>query len=590
MNISTIKITNVKGIGNRLFNLGLVPNKPNILVAPNGFGKSSFAVAFESLKSNKIELDDKNLHLKNKYNRPTLSLTLTNGVTLLANDDQNTITDIFDVFVINNQTEPKAVVQSFSGKTFAKTSLNISPTTLVQTIPPKVSFNYSAKEIKRQFGINGNKILANISNLFQVSRLFERIENEIDFSRFNLKKFTTPIEDLINQINNRKGTSTQIKAWIGTNILLQFKGLSEFAKLANIISSFEFDIVANEVDSYLTAWQIIAVKSGMAAEYKKACKYLFYLADKEHYTKTIEAFNPVKDRFDIKPEKKKNSLVVTWPKAHEISNGQRDILTFITLLLRSKRDFKKRDCILIIDEIFDYMDDANLISFQYYISSFIDEMKRQKRRIFPILLTHLDPLFFNHFCFNDKKINVKYLKEINIKANKQLLKLIYNRANPKIQDNVDAYFFHYHPEIRSVNLTTEFNELRLNTDWAKPEDFFKKVFREVRRYLFESSKFDPLSVCFGVRITIEELVYDRILGTENKRIFIEEVNGTKNKLHFAQSIGVNIPETYFLLGIIYNTSLHLTEGNDVSKPLGLKLENNTIKKMIFNIFEERTTK
>lgn len=590
MNISTIEITNIKGIGNRLFKLDLVPNKPNILVAPNGFGKSSFAIAFKSLKSKKIELDEKNYYLKNTDNRPRLSLSLTNGTTLIADDTQNTITDVFDVFVINNQTEPKSVLQSFGGRTFAKTSLNISPTTLVKTIPPKVNFNYSPTKIKRQFGVNGNKVLVNITSLFQINRLFERIKNEIDFSRFNLKRYKTSFVDLINQINRQRGTGKEIKSWIQTNILPQFQVLEEFAKLAKIISSFQLDIITNEVDSFLTAWQIIAVKSGMAADYKKACKYLSYLADKEHYTQTISAFNPVKDRFDIKPKKEKNSLVVNWPKAHEISNGQRDILTFITLLLKSKRDFKKRDCILIIDEIFDYMDDANLISFQYYISSFIDTMKRQKRRIFPILLTHLDPLFFNHFCFNDKKIKVNYLKEINIKSNNKILKLIYKRANPKIQEKVDTFFFHYHPSIGTEDLTTEFNELKLNTHWAKPEDFLKKIFREVRRYLFETSKFDPLAICFGVRITIEELVYGRIHGTENKRIFIEEVNGTKNKLHFAQDVGVNIPETYFLLGIIYNTSLHLNEGHDVSKPLGLKLENDTIKKMILNIFEERATK
>ena len=103
--------------------------------------------------------------------------------------------------------------------------------------------------------------------------------------------------------------------------------------------------------------------------FKKACKYLNYLNEKADYTKTIESFNPVKDRFDIKPKVEGNSLIVKWPKAHEISNGQRDILTFITLLLKSKKSLKKKDCILIIDEIFDYMDDANLITFQYFIST-----------------------------------------------------------------------------------------------------------------------------------------------------------------------------------------------------------------------------
>jgi len=60
MKIWSIELTNVKGIGNHTFQLDLIPNKPNILVAPNGFGKSSFGIAFDSLRRNKIELDAKN--------------------------------------------------------------------------------------------------------------------------------------------------------------------------------------------------------------------------------------------------------------------------------------------------------------------------------------------------------------------------------------------------------------------------------------------------------------------------------------------------------------------------------------------------
>jgi hypothetical protein len=584
MNISTIEITNIKGIGNRLFKLDLVPNRPNILVAPNGFGKSSFAIGFDSLKSNKIELDDKHYFNKNVGNRPVLSLSLSNGITLSADDTQNTITDYFDVFVIKNQTEPKSVVQSFGGNTFAKTSLDIVPTVLIQTIPARVDFDYNSAAMKASFGVNG-KLLNNISNLFSCGALFNRIENEVDFSRFALKNYRTTFENAFPQINLQTGTGNAIKGWIVSDILPSFQGLEEFAKLSNIIASFGFAEIIDEVDAYLTAWQILTVKNNMGVNFRKACKYLYYLDEKEDCTKTIAAFNPVKDRFDIKPKAEGNSLVVKWPKAHEISNGQRDILTFIALLLKSRRNFKKQDCILVIDEIFDYMDDANLITFQYYISTFIDEMKKQKRRIFPILLTHLDPLFFNHFCFNDTKIKVNYLKEVNIKSNQNILKIIYKREDPSIQNMVDAYYFHYHPAITTVDLTTEFKALKLNVDWAKPEKFFKTINREVRRYLLENDTFDPLAICFGVRIQIEKLVYYKIPDVENKRIFIEETNGTKNKLYFALSIGIHIPETYFLLGIIYNTSLHLDEGQDVSKPLGLKLENGTIKQMILNIFQ-----
>jgi predicted ATP-binding protein involved in virulence len=106
MKISTLEITNIKGIGHKSFQLDLVPNKPNILVAPNGFGKSSIAIGFDSLRSNKIELSEKNYHKKDDTNRPVLSLTLSNNTTLTADDNQNTIKDQFDVVVIKNQTEP----------------------------------------------------------------------------------------------------------------------------------------------------------------------------------------------------------------------------------------------------------------------------------------------------------------------------------------------------------------------------------------------------------------------------------------------------------------------------------------------------
>ncbi|MCG8576670.1 MAG: hypothetical protein MI810_17460, partial [Flavobacteriales bacterium] len=380
MKINTLEITNIKGIGHKSFQLDLVPNKPNILVAPNGFGKSSIAITFASLKSNKIELNEKNLHRKNGANRPVLSLTLSNNTTLVADDNQNTINDQFDVVVINNQTEPKSVVQSFGGRSFAKTTLDILPTVLVQTIPAKVDFIYNLPTIKTAFGANGNKrnLLKNISSLFKSPKLLAKIQ-EVDFSRFNLVRYRQIIEPSIEQINQQTGTGDEIKNFISTNLLDALRGLDEFKKLADIINSFGFQEIESEVDAYLTAWQFIQVKAGMGANYLKACKYQFYLEEKEHYTRTIESFNPVKERFDIKPKKERNSLVIKWPKAHEISNGQRDILTFIALLLKTRRDFKKRDCILVIDEIFDYMDDANLITFQYFISTFIDEMKRDKR-------------------------------------------------------------------------------------------------------------------------------------------------------------------------------------------------------------------
>lgn len=58
--IKKIAITNVKGIGdgtsNGVYEFDIPKNKPSILVAPNGFGKSSLATTFKSLKNTKLEL------------------------------------------------------------------------------------------------------------------------------------------------------------------------------------------------------------------------------------------------------------------------------------------------------------------------------------------------------------------------------------------------------------------------------------------------------------------------------------------------------------------------------------------------------
>ncbi len=49
MNIKSIHIKNVRGLGDRKIELNMIPNKPSLLVAPNGSGKSSFAFAFQWL-------------------------------------------------------------------------------------------------------------------------------------------------------------------------------------------------------------------------------------------------------------------------------------------------------------------------------------------------------------------------------------------------------------------------------------------------------------------------------------------------------------------------------------------------------------
>lgn len=582
MKIKTIEITNIKGIGHQVFNLDLLPNKPNLLVAPNGFGKTSIGIGFDSLKRNKIELDSKHYHQDNELNRPELSITIQDNSgtrTLAANDNQNTISDEFDVFVINSQLFAKATKLNISGNVIAKPSLEITPIILVQTIPPKILFNYSPAQAKRDFGANG-KILPNITNVFSCAQLLLDIANKINLSKFGQVKISKILDNIKEEINAQQGTAVTIAQWIASNKLAEMRAVDEFNQLAYLLR--KFDEIETDTDSFLAAFQVVDAQRLMGNDFKKAVNYTCYLDDKDYYEKTIKDFNTTRYTIRPKEDKKHNRLIVEWPKAHEISNGQRDVLTFITLLMKAKRNLRKQNCILIIDEIFDYLDDANLISFQYFVTMLIEEMKDQGRSFFPVLMTHLDPLFFNHFCFSRHRIKVAYLKDIPFKSNPNILKLVRQRDDESIKENVDKYHFHYYPT--PVNISTEFAALGLPSSWGDSQKFHQFIYSEVQKYLNNQNDYDPLAICFGVRVQIESLIYEKITDLVKKQTFLDE-HGTRKKLDYCEEIGLEVPEIYYLLGIIYNDRLHWKNDSDAVKPIAIKLENITIKKLISEIFK-----
>lgn len=186
--------------------------------------------------------------------------------------------------------------------------------------------------------------------------------------------------------------------------------------------------------------------------------------------------------------------------------------------MKVKRNSRKRNCILIIDEIFDYLDDANLISFQYFITTMIEEMKEQGKLFFPILMTHLDPFFFNHLCFNKHKLKVAYLKDIPQTFNPNLIKLVQNREVTTIKANVDKYHFHFCPN--PINISTEFTSLGLSPSWGDSQIFHQFIDAEVQKYLADNPNYDPLAICIGVRVKIELLIYNQIADPIKQQEFI----------------------------------------------------------------------
>ncbi len=583
MKIKTIEITNIKGIKHETFALDIEPNKPNLLVAQNGFGKSSFGIAFESIKRDKITLDKKHLHERKTANKPEIKIAVQTSKgtkNLIANDSSNTINDTFDIVVINSQIKAKARMLRIQGRNIASPYLEIEPITLINTIPQKVSFEYKVSDLKKEFGSNG-KILSDISELLCCSVVLQMLDSKISWPKLTGKKITKSINETVEAINAFAGKTEEIKVKAEAEIDKIFGTYDELDNFISNLTSIDSEFLKTRTDCFLAIFQLLSLKDKLGEDFKKAIKYNTYLIEKAEFIQIIEIVNST--RFKIKPrEDKKKGLIIEWPQGHEISNGERDVLSLIILLIKARRTFKKNNCILVIDEIFDYLDDANLVAFQYFITDFIEKMSQDGRNIFPILMTHLDPLVFNQFCFNKHKIKVHYLQSVANKTSPNLLNIIYNREDLQIKENISKHFFHFHPD--DIDLDSDFARLGLNPDWSVASKFHKRNFRELRKYLIENRKYDPVAVCIALRLKIEKLVYDSIFDPSIKTIMLE-TKKTRNKLEECVRRGVSIPETYFLLGIIYNSSLHLKSGQDISRPLSTKLENGTIKKIITDIFK-----
>src|SRR5690606_37040219 len=114
--------------------------------------------------------------------------------------------------------------------------------------------------------------------------------------------------------------------------------------------------------------------------------------EKESFEDIIKAFGATWK--DVKPVTRKGSLVVAFPPAIHISNGQRDSLCFAAELRKIERSISSRDIILVIDEVFDYLDDANLVAVQYYITRLIKKIREKQRIVYPLIFTHLNPYYF----------------------------------------------------------------------------------------------------------------------------------------------------------------------------------------------------
>lgn len=575
--ITNIKIKNVKGLGttDNSFDVQLFPGKANILVAPNGFGKSSITTAFNSLDGNKLSLtEDSQYHNEDRSLSSSLSIT-EDGTTYVSNSARDQISNGFTIFTINNPLIAKAIGQNMGKFVHTYGYMDIKDI-VIRKIPPKFILIYKYTDMKRKFGTNA-KVLLNIQssllNNYFVSS-FRSLYSSFD--KFCTNGRSKKIDQVVSQINSLKGSREDLVHKFNSTWLADLKSEPFYMDIVSAIKQH----LGQDSDLNLFGffYQLLLLYKSDTTTFKKAVNYSRYCKYKDDFNHNLSLLDTTWK--NIQATEEKEFLVVKFPKADEISYGQRDAMSLCVNLqmLRTNMEKKPGKYIIIIDEVFDYLDAMNLTITQYYLSTLIRDFKLT-RTLYPVIMTHLDPQIFNNYSF--KKMKVTYLMGVSKKRDSNLRKLLISRNDALIKEDISHYLLHYATD--TINRAPDFETLGLPKEWGENLNFLSFCAKEITNYINDKS-YDPYAVCIAVRVRVEKLAYSELMSESDRSNFIN-IHMTRCKLEYVEGLQFDLPDLYYMLGIIYNDAEHLYDDGD--KPVIYRLTNYMIKTAIKGIFDNK---
>lgn len=571
MKILKIIIKNVRGIQNLDINFkpGLFANKPSLIVAPNGSGKSSMAMAFKWLNRNRMKLDDKNAFNDDITNHPFLQIEADEPAIYVADKDKNTISSKFGIYVINVGLKARGA-GVHGGIAMGTSKIVVDPIVLLNKIPSKPDLT---DDFVKRIDISQYppKTFISITNY---------INNLAMLDELNLKN--TLVTD--KQFNSLRDIVENTDVTGLGFISARRKILSLLEDQSQKIKNFKYliDLLAkhyprtDRAHIVISAFRLLTYIRFNKSKIEQNFEYLDSKRKSKIINDKLKALP--KTWKDIKPQKVNDKIIVDIGDAQKISNGERDLSVFLCHLIKAEANLTKGVNILIIDEVFDYLDDANLMVAQYEINKLIEKVKHEGKDIFPIILTHINPCYYKGYAFSDLK--VYYLKDMaRPRASDNILKLINIRAaNKDENEEISKYLFHFHPTY--PNKLSD--KIPIN-EWINPLTFKKYCNNQLSIYLGDekSDEFDPLGVCIALREKIEKYCFDKITSQANKDAFVK-VNGTKNKIEFTKRLGIEVPELFSILGNLYNNPLHSTDKSQISiaQTLYSRMNNNHIRDMV----------
>lgn len=582
--IKSISVENVRGISSAKFVFDtpeMLGNKFHVLVAPNGFGKSSLAGAFSSLKPRSLKLPPALHHKDDETNKAKLEIIYTiDGVdtTVKADEGSNDISKIFSVAVINSRLKPHAVANQFARAT---ASLIIEPIILVESIPKRPATSFSTTAFRQALGTAG-KVLPNIQSFLENDLVLNGILSSPDVGRFAQKTVWKKIDPIIGDIKTQKGTVAQIVAWLEGNKLTEFRAIPELATIANLLADFSG---LSETERFLVAYQFAKAYQENAKLLNDNYVWRSYLSGKQRCDEFLASVNSNPAWIAVSVKEKKGKLVAEFPLATKMSNGQRDLLSFVAQLMKAEFELTGAHAILIVDEVFDYLDECNLLVAQFYVSRFVERFKANGAEIFPLFLTHLNPDVFKHSALGLGKKDIRKVHLLDKASDSSrrvgIAAMVKQRDEVALKPFIGKYFFHYHPQNCEQEALFESNGLKKT--WGKPHRFYDYVFEEFEKYRSGAAESDFVAACLAARIAIEKHAFDQIQPADQVRFTDEFDKGTADKLDFVDQLGGNVPESHRLLGLLYNDILHHKDNFDYISAIVSKMKNPAIRGMMREI-------
>lgn len=586
--IKSIRIKNVKGIAEKTFVFQtpeMIGNKFHVIVAPNGFGKSSFAAAFRCLRPRSMKLAKGDFHKSDEALEPELELVMSadgDEKTLLADPNRNELHGEFSIAVINCRLKPKAIEHRYNPNIRATADLVIEPVVLVERIPERPQDVPSQAILKERFGMNG-KVLPSMRQVFENPILLDRILRASELRRFQQQRVWSQINPVLGAINQAVGNASQLREGIEQNHLGALRQIEPLAQIAALLTDYD-DL--SEGDRFMVAIAIGQAHQADVSLLSRVRDWRYYDSAKEKCRALLEGLNSNPDWIEVRPREDHGKLVVSFPSAGTMSNGQRDLFSFIAQLLKAEFTLTSGRAILIVDEVFDYLDEANLLAAQFYVSRFIKEFKASGREVFPLFLTHLDPEIFAHAVLGLGKKESRRVhlldQYLDISRTGGLPLMVKKREDEHLKPVLGKYFFHFHPD--DSDQTALFTEKGLRPTWGVASAFHQYCIGELRKYQQGENDVDYVAVCVGARVAIEKAAFGQLTDAEQKRRFTEEFNkSTSEKLDFVEEVGGRVPTAHRLLGLLYNDMLHAKPHFDYVSAIVSKMRNPAIRALMKEI-------